>query len=121
MIYIATTEADGSAIYFDIHATERRQSGLRVSGTVGDGGYEGEVLVETGRDAVVTFADAWLGGLGFREFLDRCDVDMLERALIESVQSLNLPHGRRGASRRRVGAFGNSRLAESGPAWLERA
>lgn len=113
MIYIATAESDGSAIYFDIHTAERRERGLSVCGMVGDGGYEGEVLVETGRDAAVTFVDAWLGGADFTEFLCRCGVEQLERALIESVENLRFSHGRRYAPHGHAGG----RSAEAEPSW----
>ena len=100
MIYIGTTEDNGSAIYFDIYAAERQGRGMRISGTIGDGCYEGEVLVEVGRNDSVTFADAWLGGSGFSEFIDRCGSDVLEGALLESVREMPLfqtrrsqPHG----------------------------
>lgn len=100
MIYIGSTEDNGSAIYFDIHSVERQGRGLRVSGTLGDGCYEGEVLVEVGRNDAVTFADAWLGGAEFDEFLTRCRRDILEQALLETVRDMPLfrwqparPHG----------------------------
>lgn len=95
MIYIGTTRNSGCAIYFDIYAAVRQGRGLRISGTIGDGCYEGEVLVEVGLSESVTFADAWLNGSGFVEFLDRCGVDALEKALIESVRELPLHHTRR--------------------------
>lgn len=88
MIYIGTTENNGSAIYFDIHSAERQGRGMRFSGTVGDGCYEGEVLVEIGRSESVTFADAWLGGSGFQEFIERCGMSMLEESLLESVREM---------------------------------
>lgn len=100
MIYIGTTADNGSAIYFDIHTTERQGRGMRFCGTIGDGCYEGEVLVEVGRSDSVTFVDAWLGGCGFREFVERCGFESLEHALLDSVRELPLfqrrpiqPHG----------------------------
>jgi hypothetical protein len=105
MIYIGNAANNGSAIYFDIHSAERQGRGMRFSGTVGDGCYEGEVLVEIGRTESVTFADAWLGGSGFNEFVDRCGMTMLEEALLESVRELpffcarpSQPHGHSGVS-----------------------
>jgi len=105
MIYIGTTEDNGSAIYFDIYSAERQGRGVRFSGTVGDGCYEGEVLVEVGRSESVTFADAWLGGSGFSEFISRCGSAMLENALLESVREVPFfcsrqcqPHGNGGTS-----------------------
>jgi hypothetical protein len=117
MIYIGTTESNGSAIYFDIYFSERQGRGVRISGTVGDGCYEGEVLVEVGRNDSVTFADAWLGGSGFSEFIDRCGSEVLESALIESVREMPLfqishcqPHGN---SMAYTGAF----ISEVSPVW----
>jgi hypothetical protein len=95
MIYIGTTGNNGSAIYFDVYSAERQGRGLRISGTIGDGCYEGDVLVELGRSDCVTFADAWLGGSGFTEFMARCGTDMLERALLEAVREMPLWHRRR--------------------------
>lgn len=117
MIYIGTTEDNGSAIYFDIHAAELQGRGMRISGTIGDGCYEGEVLVEVGRSDSVTFADAWLGGSGFSEFLGRCSVDALERALLDSVREMPFFHSRvcqpHSHSQPRAGVF----VAESLPLW----
>lgn len=90
MIYIGTTQDNGSAIYFDVYSAERQGRGMRFSGTLGDGSYEGEVLVEVGHIDCVTFADAWLGGSGFSEFIERCSLDDLESALLESVRELPL-------------------------------
>jgi hypothetical protein len=52
-------------------------------------------MVEVGRNESVTFADAWLGGSGFSEFIDRCGSDVLERALLETVREMPSAHGRR--------------------------
>lgn len=96
MIYIGATTNNGSAIYFEAYAVERQGRGRRISGIIGDGSYEGEVLVETGCSDCVTFADAWLGGPGFVEFLSRCGADVLERALLDTVRELPVPlHHRR--------------------------
>ena len=95
MIYVGTTTDSGSAIYFDIHAAERLGRGVRISGTVGDGCYEGEVLVELGRTDSVTFADAWLNGFGYSEFIRRCDLDLLEDALLDAVSEMPVFHTKR--------------------------
>lgn len=86
MIYIGTTEADGQAIYLDIHAVERRGQDLRVSALIGDGCYEGEVLVECAAQPCITFADAWLGGTGLTEFLQRSGTRWLQQQLVASVR-----------------------------------
>lgn len=117
MIYIGTTKYSGSAIYFDIYAAVRQGRGMRISGTIGDGCYEGEVLVEVGRSDSVTFADAWLGGAGFAEFLERCGSDLLVNALLESVRELPLTHGRRSQPHGNSPVFANAVVSESSPAW----
>jgi len=117
MIYIGTTEDNGSAIYFDIYATERQGRGMRISGTIGDGCYEGDVLVEVGRNDSVTFADAWLNGSGFTEFIDRCGSDLLESALLESVRDMPLRHVRRSQPHGNSLAYTGPVVSESLPVW----
>lgn len=117
MIYIGTTGNNGSAIYFDIYAAVRQRRGMRISGTIGDGCYEGEVLVEVGSSDSVTFADAWLGGAGFNEFMERCGSDLLTSALLESVRELPLPNGRRSWPHGNSPAVLDTVVAESAPAW----
>ena len=121
MIYIGTTDDNGSAIYFDIYSAVRQGRGMRISGTIGDGCYEGEVLVEVGRDDAVTFADAWLGGSGFREFMARCNPDALEHALIESVREMPLLHVRSSQPHGNSPAYAGALIAESAPVWKHRA
>jgi len=116
MVYIGTSREQGQAIYFDIHAIRKVRQGLEVCGTVGDGCYEGEVLVECGPSDEVTFADAWLGGAGLTGFLQRCDEEWLRQALIEAARgSLIETAGQRphGPGRRR----GASCAGEEGPIW----
>lgn len=120
MIYIGATESNGSAIYFDIYAAERHGCGMRISGTIGDGCYEGDVLVEVGRNDSVTFADAWLGGSGFSEFIDRCGSDLLKSALLESLRDLPLRHARRSQPHGNSLAYTGTTVAESLPAWNHR-
>ncbi len=118
MIYIGTTGNNGSAIYFDIYAAERAGRGMRISGTIGDGCYEGEVLVEIGRNDSVTFADAWLGGSGFTEFIDRCGSDVLEGALLESVREISFLHPRRSQPHGNGISCANAVVSESSPVWI---
>jgi len=117
MIYIGTTENSGSAIYFDIYAAERQGRGMHISGTIGDGCYEGEVLVEVGRSDCVTFADAWLGGSGFTEFMARCGPDVLEKALLASVRELPLLHVRRSKPHAHSMTSAGTLVTESSPVW----
>lgn len=116
MVYIGTSQEQGQAIYFDIHAIRKVRQGLEVCGTVGDGCYEGEVLVECGAVDEVTFADAWLGGEGLPGFLGRCDEVWLRGALIEaargSLGEMARPKPHRPGRRRGAGS-----VAEAGPVW----
>lgn len=120
MIYIGTTEESGSAIYFDIYSAVRQGRGMSISGTVGDGCYEGEVLVEVGRSESVTFADAWLGGSGFVEFMARCNSDVLEQSLLESVREMPLLHVRRSQPHGNSKAYAGTFVSESSPVWNRR-
>ncbi len=117
MIYIGTTESNGSAIYFDVYAAVRQGRGMRISGTIGDGCYEGEVLVEVGSSDSVTFADAWLGGSGFNEFMDRCGSDILEKALLESVREMPFFHSRRNRPHGNAMIKNGSLVSEAAPVW----
>ena len=119
MIYIGTTESNGSAIYFDIYATVRQGRGMRISGTIGDGFYEGEVLVEVGRNDSVTFADAWLGGAGFTEFIDRCNSDVLKKALLESVREIPFLHVRCSQPHGNTLDCSGSVVSESATVWRQ--
>ncbi|MBW2504239.1 MAG: hypothetical protein JRE16_06675 [Deltaproteobacteria bacterium] len=89
MLYIDSLDIGGSAVYIDIHSVERSADGMRICGTLGDGLYEGEVLIETGALSDVTFADTWLGGAGFRDFLERCDLERLRQALLATVGTIS--------------------------------
>lgn len=118
MIYIGTTDSNGSAIYLDVHCAERQGRGMRISGTVGDGCYEGEVLVEVGRNDSVTFADAWLGGSGFVEFIARCGSEILERALLEAVREMPLFHARRSRPHGNGASPAAGLVGETPPLWF---
>lgn len=117
MVYVQTVAEDGSAVYFDIHTAERIAEGVRVSGTIGDGQYEGEVLVECGVVTDVTFADAWLGGEGYREFALRCDLDNLRRSLLEVVTELPMSAVRRDIAHGNKASQKGIKIAETGPFW----
>jgi len=116
MIYIGTTGDNGSAVYFDVYSAERQGRGLRISGTIGDGCYEGEVLVEVGRNDSVTFADAWLGGSGFAEFLSRCGAEAIEQALLATVREMPMQHSRRRPHGHAKGAA-CPLVSEAPPSW----
>jgi len=121
MDYIGTAVDGHQGVYLDMHNIDRSQDGLRVSAMIGDGCYEGEVLIECGELNQVTFADAWLGGDGLAEFLQRCGQRWLETALLEAVRHTLTTESREAgtcrphASRRERSAAGY--WAESQPVW----
>lgn len=117
MLYIGTTSSEGTTAYVDIHAAERGPEGIRFSGTIGDGQYEGEVLVEIGRANEVTFAGAWLGDRGFPEFIARFGREQLVRDLLESLGRTMLFGLRRDPAHTGSGRHGAGRVAESAPLW----
>lgn len=72
MIYIGNQTDGGCSIYLDVHAMERERGGIQVSAVIGDGSYEGDVLIHLGSTLQVTFVDELWGDLrGLRTFLDR--------------------------------------------------
>jgi len=72
MIYIGTEVEEGGGVYVDVHAVTRRRKGLELHAVIGDGRYEGELLVEIGSAVEITFVDAlWGDAKGLRVFLDR--------------------------------------------------
>lgn len=117
MVYIGTTSYDGGAAYIDVHAAERSADGLRISGTIGDGQYEGDVLVEFGRTEEVTFVDAWLGGSGYREFAARFDLDRLQKDLLASLRGMGLLGFRQDAPHIERPVRSVAGVAGPGPLW----
>lgn len=90
MIYLDMVEGEDRGIYFDIQAVEQRGSNQEtvyaLTGTLGDGACEEQVLVELGRQVEVTFVDAWLGrrsGVALT-----AEKDDLETALAASLERL---------------------------------
>jgi hypothetical protein len=82
---------DGSILYLDVQRIERsRRRGAMVTSvvaTLGDGPYEGEILVELGDRTEVIFVDEWLGGSDVGNFLDRIDRPRVEKALGEALRA----------------------------------
>jgi len=72
MIYIGTDSEGGCGIYLDVHAVERQNHGIQVSAVIGDGCYEGDVLIELAERLQVTFVDAlWGDTQALRDFFAR--------------------------------------------------
>jgi hypothetical protein len=89
MLVLTLGEQRGETVYLDIHHAEwRNRCGAdhwAVSALLGDGWYEGEVLIEAGEQLEVTFADEWLGRPGVGEFLSRVGRETLLKALREAL------------------------------------
>jgi len=87
MIVLGIHQETAGAVYFDIHHLQVRQEEQQpcymVSGTLGDGWYEGEISVNFGDGMEVTFADEWFDIAALREFFGRVDREEVCAALAE--------------------------------------
>lgn len=110
MLVLPLREQNGAAIYLDIHHVEWRQKGgawqYAVSALLGDGWYEGEVLIEAGDRVQLTFADEWLGGGEIRDLFRRVSRESLQQAVRElfAEQAEEIPFGRQPAWSRQPAA-----------------
>lgn len=90
MIVLCLEQEVAASPYFVIHHQEESSSEAAtwvVSGTLGDGWYEGEVAVEIGAGQGVIFADEWFDPAGLRAFFDRVGRDQICRALYQALAS----------------------------------
>ncbi|TYP00010.1 hypothetical protein EDC39_101170 [Geothermobacter ehrlichii] len=89
MIWLDLMTEGGQGLYFEAWKRERQRTGSGgelVSGLIGDGSYEGEVLVELADDGCdLTFVDSFLAPADLRAFLSRVSVEELKAALRESL------------------------------------
>ncbi len=64
MLWLQTGSENPQSLYLDVQQVEERQFRGReffaVTGICGSGEWEGEVLIEIGAEAAVTFVDEWL-------------------------------------------------------------
>lgn len=88
MIYLCNSEYGNLAVYLDVHAMERQEKGFALSATLGDGHYEGDVMVEVGVDVDIAFADRWLDRAGLEGFFDRVDQRTVEAALADAARTV---------------------------------
>ncbi len=94
MVWLDVAGENGCGLYFEIIGMEpRREKGgsiLAVTGLVGDGHYEGQVLIEEGHQVSVTFVDEWLGAGDLHDFFANVDRQVVERALKEVLAGMSL-------------------------------
>ncbi len=92
MIHLNLMVQDGGAIYLDLQRIEirRERTGefFALTGTLGDGLYEGQVLLEIGEGVEVTFVDDWLGGPDLRRLFQRVERERVEAALIAMTSEM---------------------------------
>jgi len=93
MIWLDMTEENGSAFYLDIRGIEpRRRRGetlYAISGVLGDGRNEAEVLVDVGSEVEVVFVDEWLNKGRLRDLFSRVSREELVSALVESAAGIS--------------------------------
>ncbi|OHB28574.1 MAG: hypothetical protein A2X84_03610 [Desulfuromonadaceae bacterium GWC2_58_13] len=128
MVWLDVMGDNGSALYFVTDRVERLQGrgapGMAVSGLVGDGQYEGQVLIEVGSEVQVTFVDAWIATREFHRFVQRVDLIRVTAALSDAAAGMaGSIHGRgsMGLIDRsgRNGRIAAGRVAEALAAWRE--
>ncbi|PLY07403.1 MAG: hypothetical protein C0624_03685 [Desulfuromonas sp.] len=79
MIYIGAETESGCGIYLDVHSVERSGCGQELAAVIGDGLYEGEVLISFGPDFEITYVDSlWGDAKGVRNFLARHGEENIE-------------------------------------------
>ncbi len=92
MIDLDLVAHNGVAVYLDVQSIEARQTrageSFALTGTLGDGSYEGQVLVEIGSSVEVTFIDEWLGRPGVHEFFRHIEREDVDAALISAAERL---------------------------------
>lgn len=97
MLVLTLGEQSGETVYLDIHHAEWRQNTgaphWAVSALLGDGWYEGEVLIEAGERVDVTFADEWLGGSQIGDLFKRVGRETLLDAIRKALRAHKLEGG----------------------------
>jgi hypothetical protein len=124
MVWLDVADNNGNALYFVTDRIERLSGmgaeGFTISGILGDGGYEGEVIVEVGENPRVTFVDAWLARGDFSRFVASIDRERVSAALTEVAAGLTGEWGAQGNTTPRGGRGERpGRIAEDRPSWRE--
>jgi hypothetical protein len=93
MIWLDMTEENGRGLYLDIRGIEpRRLRGdtvFTISGVLGDGQDEADILLEVGNEVAVVFLDEWLGKVGQGGLFARVSREELVGALVESTSGMS--------------------------------
>lgn len=96
MFYIGNQAEGGCGIYLDVHNMERNRRGTNLVGIIGDGHYEGEVIIEVVERPEITFVDElWGDRSALRAFLDRHGEEKI-RADLQQAVSVSSPRLREG-------------------------
>lgn len=89
MVWLNAADENGNGLYLNIHRIEQREgAAFALHGTMGDGFYEGEVLVEVAVGVKVTFADEWLDRRTLEEFFLRVPRSEVEGAVAEKAAGM---------------------------------
>lgn len=103
MVWLQETTTAGHGLYFEIRSLEKQMKhGIPVAivtATLGDGSYEGDVLVEFGVSTDVCFVDHWLDPDALKTFFEQIDHQRLQDEIVAvcedrvQIQRTVLPHG----------------------------
>ena len=126
MVWLDAIDAQGNALYFDIHHVERQRRGRRwrhaVNGICGNGLIEIDVLVEPDAGGIVTFADLSACGNADNSLLAAVDRYNLESELLLAAEShCNSRFAPKPVSRLFKSHYEQQagRIAETGPTWQQ--
>lgn len=93
MIWLDISEENGRVLYLDIRGIEPRHRGnetiFSLTGVLGDGLDETEILIEIGRLVEVTFVDEWLHNGRHSDLLSRLDQEELKKVLVEQAAAMS--------------------------------
>jgi len=93
MIWLDMTEENGRGLYLDIRGIEpRRLRGdtvFTISGVLGDGQDEADVLLDVGNEVEVVFVDDWLSKVRQGGLFARVSREELMRALTERAAGMS--------------------------------
>lgn len=87
MIHLDLTTEHGF-LYLDVQQIEAREEVFALTGTLGDGLDEGQVLLEIGERVEILFVDEWLGDGGLSRLLGREGREPVRAALMAAVADI---------------------------------